>query len=432
MNPLRELKIGLKTLAMRSVVRGLTLTRDPVATVLGRTALADPYPQYERIRARGEVSRHVIGLYLTAGHGTAKSVLRDPRFGVEPAVDHVGVDWNIDAGDAERLAHPMEQSILTMNPPEHTRLRRLVNPWFTASALREFTPRAQEIVDNALDELAARPQFDLVTDYASRVPVEVISALLDIPAADRFQFARWGSVLAGTLDGIRTLSERRAVHRAVSEMTEFLSYLLARRRIGHGDDLVSRLAHTEPGEGGVRELVALVGLLLVAGFETTVNAIGSGALRLMGDTELRTALLDDSELAAPIVEETLRLEPPVQFTLRKALEPVEVAGQELAPGAMLVVLLAGANRDPLVFPDPTRFDPTRANVREHLAFSVGAHYCLGAGLARITATAALDGLFRRLPDLTAAGPVRYKQTRNIRGCSAIPVESAGVRVTAAS
>ncbi|AHH99165.1 cytochrome P450 [Kutzneria albida] len=335
MNPLRELKIGLTTLAMRSVVRGLALTGDPVATVLGRRALADPYPHYERIRARGEVSRHVIGLYLTAGHGTGKAVLRDPRFGVEPAVDHGGVDWNREPGDEYRLVHPMEQSILTMNPPGHTRLRHLVSPWFTPSALREFTPQVHRIVEEALDAVSARARFDLVAEFAARVPIQVISALFDIPAADQVRFARWGSVLTGTLDGIRTMAERRAVHRTVSEMTEFLTDLLARRRTGAGIDMISKLARSELGESsqGVRELVALIGLLLVAGFETTINVIGSGALRLMRDTELRTALLDEPELAAPIVEEIMRLEPPVQFTLRKALEPVTVAGQDLAEGA---------------------------------------------------------------------------------------------------
>jgi cytochrome P450 len=431
MNPLRELKIGLTTVAMRSTVRAVAMTGDPVAKVLGRTALANPYPYYERIRAHGEVSKHFFGLYLTAGHGTGRSVLHDPSFGVEPAVDHGGVDWNLDPGDEHRLIHPIEQSILTMNPPGHTRLRHLVSPWFTPSALREFTPRVHQIVDDALDDISGQAQFDLVDQFAARVPIQVISALFDIPAADQVRFAHWGSVLTCTLDGIRTLAERRAVHDTVSEMTAFLTGLLADRRAGEGTDMVSKLAHSGLGQSddGVRELVALIGLMLVAGFETTINVIGSGALQLMRDPELRTALLDDPDLAAPVVEETLRLEPPVQFTLRKALQPVSVAGQDLAEGTMLVVLIAGANRDPSAFPDPLRFDHTRANVRDHLAFSGGAHYCIGAGLARITAAAALRGLFQRLPGLTQAGPARYKQTRNIRGCSAIPVQHAGTRLS---
>lgn len=425
MNPVRELGIGLKTMAMRSVVRGLALTGDPVATVLGRIALADPYPQYERIRARGRISKHLTGIHLTAEHAIGKSVLRDTRFGVEPAVDHVGVDWNLAPGDEQRLVHPMEQSILVLNPPEHTRLRQLVAPWFTPAAMRSFTPRVNEIVDDALKRVAGRTEFDLIEEFAARVPIQVISALFDIPLADQDRFAHWGGVLTSTLDGIRTLTERRAVHRTVTEMTDYLTDLVARRRRGHGEDMASRLARGELGETeqGVRELVALIGLLLVAGFETTINVIGTGSLRLMRDPELRATLLDEPDLATPIVEETLRLEPPVQFTLRKALEPVTLADQELAAGTMLVVLIAGANRDPQAFPEPLRFDPRRANVRDHLAFSGGAHYCLGAGLARITASAALHGLFDRLPKLTQAAPAQYKRTRNIRGCSTLPVRT---------
>jgi cytochrome P450 len=424
MNVRRSLRAGLTTVTMRSMVRAMAMTGDPVAMVLGRTALADPYPHYERIRAHGEVSKHFVGLYLTAGHGTGKSVLRDPRFGVEPAVDHVGVDWNLDPGDEHRLIHPMEQSILTMNPPGHTRLRHLVAPWFTPAALREFTPRVHQIVEDTLDEVSGHAQFDLMDRFAARVPIRVISALFDIPEAEQARFVRWGSVLTGTLDGIRTLAERRAVHDTVAELTGYLTGLVARRRTGQGADMVSKLARSELGQtqDGVRDLVGLIGLLLVAGFETTINVIGSGALELMRDPALRAALLDDPGLAAPIVEETMRLEPPAQFTLRKALQPVPVAGRDLPAGAMLVVLIAGANRDPSVFPAPSRFDHTRGNVRDHLAFSGGAHYCLGAGLARITAAAALRALFQRLPSLTQAAPARYKRTRNIRGCSTIPVQ----------
>jgi len=426
MKLLTELRLGATTLAMRSMVRGLALTGDPVAKVLARRAAEDPYPLYERIRARGAILRHPIGLHLTADYPTCRSVLRDDDFYVEPAVKHGGIAWAVQDDDEYTLAHPMEQSLLVLNPPGHTRLRKIAAPCFTPKTLGEYTPRVEALAEEFCDRVADRAEFDLVSEFASRVPIEVVRELFDIPDADRAQFLRWGSVLAGTLDGIRTLTERRAVHRAVSEMTAFLDEKIAERRHGSGTDVISRIARAD-GNGlrsNGRDLVALVGLLLVAGFETTINILSEASVRLMRDPALVSALADDPGLAPAVVEETLRIEPPVQFSLRKPGRPVVVDGHPLPKDAMLVVLIAGANRDPSVFPDPARFDPLRPNSRDHLAFSAGIHYCIGAGLARLEAEAALRTLFRRFPRLTLAGAVRYKRTRNIRGCAEVPVRRA--------
>lgn len=426
MQLLTEIRLGATTLAMRSVVRGMALTGDPVARVLARRAAVDPYPLYERIRTRGDIARHPIGLHLTANHAVCRSVLRDNDFYVEPAVKHGGIAWAVEADDEYALAHPMEQSLLMLNPPDHTRLRRIAAPCFTPNVLREYTPRAEAIAARFCDQVADRAEFDLVREFASRVPIEVVRALFDIPDGDREQFLGWGSVLAGTLDGIRTLAERRAVHRAVTELTAFLDEKIRQRRKGSGTDVISRIARadTDGLRANGRDLVALVGLLLVAGFETTINVISEASVRMMREPGLITALADDPGLAPAIVEETLRLEPPVQFTLRKPSAAVTVEGHELPKDSMLVLLLAGANRDPEVFPDPATFNPFRGNSRDHLAFSAGIHYCLGAGLARIEAEAALRTLFDRLPTLTLAGPVRYKRTRNIRGLAEVPVRRA--------
>ena len=423
MTLLTEIRLGATSLAMRSVVRGMAMTGDPVAKVLSRRAAVDPYPLYERIRARGDVARHPIGLHVTADYAACRAVLRDNDFYVEPAVKHGGIAWAVDPDDEYALAHPMEQSLLMLNPPGHTRLRRIAAPAFTPNALREYTPRAEAIAAQFLDQLAGRTEFDLVREFACRVPIEVVRDLFDIPDGDREQFLRWGSILAGTLDGIRTMTERRAVYRAVTELTTFLDEKIQQRRGGGGTDVITRIANAEVDglRANGRDLVALAGLLLVAGFETTINVISEAATRLMREPALITALLDDPGLAPAVVEETLRIEPPVQFTLRKPLKPVVVAGNELATDSMLILLLAGANRDPKVFPEPARFDPLRGNSRDHLAFSAGIHYCLGAGLARIEAEAALRTLFHRMPALTLGGPVRYKRTRNIRGLASVPV-----------
>ena len=423
MKLLTEIRIGATTLAMRSMVRGMALTGDPVAKVLSRRAAVDPYPLYERIRARGDIARHPIGLHITADHAACRKVLRDNDFYVEPAVKHGGIAWAVEQDDDYTLAHPMEQSLLMLNPPGHTRLRRIAAPAFTPNALRDYTPRAEAIAAQFLDELAGRTEFDLVREFASRVPIEVVRDLFDIPDGDREQFLRWGSILAGTLDGIRTLTERHAVHRACTELTSFLDEKIRQRHGGSGTDVITRIANADVDglRANGRDLVALAGLLLVAGFETTINVISEASVRLMRDPALITALNDDPGLAPAVVEETLRIEPPVQFTLRKPRTAVTVEGHELPQDSMLILLLAGANRDPKVFPDPARFDPLRGNSRDHLAFSAGIHYCLGAGLARIEAEAALRTLFARMPRLTPAGPVRYKRTRNIRGLASVPV-----------
>ncbi|GAA1957512.1 cytochrome P450 [Amycolatopsis minnesotensis] len=416
----KEFRLGAKMLAMRALVGTMAAYGDPVARVLGRTALRDPYPAYERIRARGTLTRHPVGLYLTASHATASAILRDSRFRVEPSAAHVGVDWNIRPGDEHALVHPMEQSILTMNPPEHTRLRRLVAPWFTPKALRERRTRIETVVEEHLD--AAGTRFDLVADFAARVPIAVICDLFDLSDREHRRFAHWGATLAGTLDGIRTPGERRAVHAVTADMTGFFTALLARRRREPGDDLVSGLLAAEIDGEPVRErdLVALAGLVLVAGFETTVNLISGGALALLAAPEQREVLAGDP---AAVADEVLRFTTPVQFTLRLPAEPVEIAGTTLPAGAMVAVLLAAANRDPAVFTDPHRFDLRRGNAREHLAFSSGIHYCLGAGLAKLETEIALAALFRRFPVLRLAGPVAYRRARNIRGPLSVPLHT---------
>lgn len=425
-----DLRAGAVSLTTRTVVRAMALSGDPVMRVLGRRAPADPYPEYERIRARGTVSRHPLGLHVTADHAVSRAALRDSRWGVGPTRKRPGaLDWLVAAGEEERLIHPVDESLLVLNPPAHTRLRRIASPLFTPHAMRDMTPAVEKVVTRILDEVADREQFDLVADFARRIPLEVICDLFAVPGADRDTFVRWGGVMANTLDGIRTLGERRDVRRVLAEMTEFLGDLVEERRREPGDDLVSRLAAAapegEPLDG--RTLVVLVGMLLIAGFETVVNAIAGAAVALLEHPDQKALLLDDLDLAAEAVEEFLRYDPPVQVLLRVAQEPVTLAGLSLPTGAMLAIALGGANRDPAVFDEPHRFDLRRANKRDHLAFSAGIHYCLGAGLARLEGELALRHLFSRMPRLALAGEPRLRPVRNIRGPGTVPVRARGTR-----
>ncbi|MEU6083452.1 cytochrome P450 [Streptomyces sp. NPDC047108] len=419
----KEIRAGAITLRTRATVRTLALMGDPLMRVLAPRAMPDPYPEYERIRARGPMSRHPIGLYLTADHAISRAALSDPRLGVGPATQRGGIDWNVLSGDEERLIHPLEESLLVLDPPEHTALRRAASPLFAPHAVRDLAPRIEKVVSGILDEVERRERFDLVGDFSRRIPIQVICELFGIPDADHATFVRWGTVLSDTLDGIRTFGERRAVRSVLAEMTDFLRTLVGQRRGKPGDDVLSRLAAAEPDGRPVEEraLIALVGTLLIAGFETTVNVIAGAAVELMRRPHTKAVLVDDPGCAAEVVEETLRFEPPVQVLMRCAREPVTLGGAALPAGAMLAIVVAGANRDPAVFADPHRFDPQRTNNRDHLAFSSGAHYCLGAGLARLEAEVALRRLFTRMPRLEMTGEPHLRRTRNIRGHISVPV-----------
>lgn len=410
----------------RNIVRFHALRGDPGGRLFGLRPGRDPYPEYERVRAAGTLVHSRMGLHLTASYDLCNALVRDQRFGVLPAGALSPVDSTAYAADGRRLVNPVEESFLVRNPPDHTRLRRLVSPWFTPRALRDQVPVIERVVEEFLDELSDRPSFDVVDDFAVRVPIKVIAGLLGVPAGDHASFARWGSALVNALDGVRDMREMRALHAGLTEFDAFLSDLVEHRRRNPGTDVVSALATDD--DLAREDLLATTELLLVAGFETTVNLIGNAVLAVLAHPHVRQRLIeDDADYADQVVEETLRLDPPVQYTVRVPFQPAEVAGVHLRTGSPVALLLAGANRDPAVFADPHRFEPGRENAREHLSFSSGIHYCLGAGLARIEGAAAVRGLFRRFPDLRATGRVQRRPSRVIRGAQHLPVVSGATK-----
>lgn len=428
-----DLLTAARLAAGRALVWGFAVSGDHGARILRVTPVVDPYPHYERVRDSGELYLSRLRLHLTASHALSSSILRDPRFGVVPADEFTSVDWTEGASDPGSLAHPIEDSLLGLDPPAHTRLRRIASPWFTPRAIRQRTESIERVVREHLDEIGTRDRFDLMRDFASRVPVRVICDLFGIQQADHSRLMRWGSILGNTLDGIRTLTELRQVRWAVGEMGEFFDDLVARRRREPGDDVLSGLLGARPdGEELSRnDLVALAGLLLGAGFETTVNLIGNGVLALLANPEAKRLIVDEPQRAADVTDEVLRYDPPVQYTARLNHEPLTIAGTELPKRSTVALLLAGANRDPAVFSEPHRFDPLRPNNREHLSFSSGVHYCLGAGLARLEGEVALRELFTRFPDLRQAAPARRRPSRTIRGVLDLPVSVGSRRFTAA-
>ncbi|GGU84765.1 putative cytochrome P450 140 [Lentzea flava] len=398
---------------------GINHLGDPYARVIVSPPDRDPYAMYEKVRAQGDMVRSKMGAYVSPSHEICNSVLRDNRF-ITATFDEASMVPITLVKDGEKIVNPVQDSFLMMNPPHHTRLRKLVQPFFTPRALKDRTASIQKIVTDYLDRLDGR--FDVVTEFAAQVPIQVIADLLGVPDDDKATFARWGSALAETLDGVWSYKQLKNLHATIIEYNDFIDGLMDERRRNPKDDIVSHLV-TQHADLSREDLVATSGLLLFAGFETTVNLIGNGVLKAFENPHTVAPLAQSPEYAEGFVEEVLRLDPPVQYTIRWAKDRLELAGVTLPKGMPVMLLLAAANRDPRVFPDPLKFDPTRSNAREHLAFSAGIHYCIGAGLSRIEGAIALHELFKRFPDLAPDGPVARRKSKLIRGALRLPVRA---------
>jgi cytochrome P450 len=393
------------------------LRGDPMARLELRPGRDNPYAIYEQLRAGGPLTPTRLGNWVSTSHPVCRSVLRDRRFGVRPPGATTGT-----AG--------LDLSFLEMNPPDHTRLRRLVQPPFSPRHLAGLAPRVERTVHQLLDAAPAGRTFDLVSTLAAPLPITVITDLLGIPDADAAAFARYGTLIGGALDGIRSLRHAARLQAADSELNALFLSLFELRRREPADDLVSRLVAAEGDRITPTELIPLCALLLVAGFETTVNAVGNAVNALLDHPDQWAALCADPAGVAPrAVEEALRYDPPVQRTGRFAMEPLTLAGRDFGPGQYVTTLIGAANRDPDVFPEPDRFDIFREPTGDHLAFSAGIHYCVGQPLAVLEITTALRCLAERMPGLRRAGEVRRRNASTIRGPIHLPVRAGSGRVS---
>jgi cytochrome P450 len=315
-------------------------------------------------------------------------------------------------------------TMLSIDPPDHTRMRSLVNKAFTPRQVERVRPHMQEIADELLDALPEPGRMDVVADFAVPFPIIVIAEMLGIPATDRARFKAWSTDIAATLSGPFLPPEvlERSV-RSSNELADYFRDQISRRRVEPRDDLLSALCAVEE-QGDLLsedELIATCILLLIAGNETTTNLIGSGMLTLLEYADERRKLQADPSLMPGAVEEMLRFEPPAQMTSRIAAEDIELRGCRFEPGQVVLTALAAANRDPEVFPEPDRFDITRQPNR-HLSFGHGIHYCLGAPLAVIEARIAFESLLRRMPEPEAAFEVPAWGTSFVlRGLKSLPV-----------
>ncbi|WP_030724108.1 cytochrome P450 family protein [Streptomyces sp. NRRL F-2580] len=385
--------------------------------------LADPFPLYRQLREDGPVRRVVIagGLeaWLVTRYEDGLAALSEPRLSSDVR----------DASDTRLLRQlpetereSMLSNMLRSDPPDHTRLRRLVSKAFTARRVAAMRPRIQAIADGLLDAVVPHGRADLIADFALPLPVTVISELLGVPVDDRHDFQHWTDRMI--MRGAEP-PDPAVVNEAWQHMRAYVSELIRAKRAAPGEDLLSGLitARDEERQLSEDELIAMVFLLLAAGYITTVNLIGGGIAMLLAHPDQLDLLLSDPELLPGAVEEFLRYDGPVSPGIaRFAREDVKIAGAPIPRGATVLIASAIADRDPARFPDPDHLDITRQD-NPHLAFGHGIHYCLGAPLARLEGQIAIGTALRRLPGLALAvsrDEIRWRPG-GLRGPQSLPV-----------
>lgn len=409
----------------RTVLQRAARKGDLQGKLLQASRGGDPFPVFEEIRSHGPVYSGKFAS-VTTSLPVVREVLSSNDFRAGFDVSDLGgpigtiFGWAMDP----TLLGPLEPpSLLVTEPPDHTRYRKLVTRVFSVKAVAKLRDRTELIAAELLDALEGRDTVELVESYCTLLPVTVIAEVLGVPIEERERVLGFGAAAAPSLDLGLTWPQFRSVENALAEFSTWLGTHLERLRAEPGEDLLSQLvAAREDGVGlNERELKATAGLVLAAGFETTVNLLGNGVALLRRHPDQLQQLVDDPGLWPNAVDEMLRIDPPVLLTGRSAIRDTVVAGQPIPRGRVVTTVLAAANRDPEVFTDPARFDVTRENAKEHVAFSSGRHYCLGAALARMEGEVGLRALFDRYPDLQTLPGARRRNTRILRGYDTLPV-----------
>jgi cytochrome P450 len=384
---------------------------------------ANPYPVYREILDGGPMQMPESTLHVLSSFADCDEVLRHPD-SCSDRLKSTAAQQAIAAGEQPRpFGTP---GFLFLDPPDHTRLRKLVSKAFSPKVVKGLAPDITGLVDDLLDNVEETGQFDVIEGLAHPLPVAVICRLLGVPIEDEPEFSAASTLLAQGLDPFVTFSGEtqglEARMQAGLWLRGYLRELLERRRSQPADDLMSALISVEESGDQLteEEIVATCNLLLIAGHETTVNLIANGILAMLRNREHWTALSADPDRASAIIEETLRYDPPVQLASRVAGADMEIGSISVPKGDIMMVLLAAAHRDPAVAERPDEFDPTRGSIR-HLAFGHGPHFCLGAPLARMEAAVALSAVTKRFPDARLAGEPTYKPHVTLRGMARLDV-----------
>jgi cytochrome P450 len=385
---------------------------------------ADPYRVYSQFRDRGPMQLPESNLTVFSAYRDCDEALRHPSSSADRLKSTVAQRL---LAEGAIVRPPGSQMFLFRDPPDHTRLRKLVSKAFVPKVVNELQPEIAELVDGLLDRIAERGRFDVVSDLAYPLPVAVICRLLGVPLADEPEFGRASALLAQALDPFFAITGEPSEGlqeriRAGQWLREYLYDLIQRRRSNPGDDLMSRLIAVEESGDQLAEdeIVSTCSLLLIAGHETTVNLIANAILAMLRHATQWAALGAHADRAPAVIEETLRYDPPVQLVARIATDDMTIGDTRVAKGDSMMLLLAAAQHDPAEFERPEAFDPDR-NAFRHLAFGKGLHYCLGAPLARLEAAAALSAVTARFPDARLDGEPVYKRNVTLRGLSTLSV-----------
>ena len=387
----------------------------------------DPYPQYAVMRAQAPVYQHPFGFWLLTGYDEVSWLL---RAGLSVEDDNVAADSLLrqmrEAMYGDETPRASARSMLDRDPPDHTRLRRLVSKAFTPRAIQALRPRITDLVDGMLGAMAEQRRVDLVDALAFPLPFAVIAEMLGTPPADHARIRQLSGTVVRSLEPVADPDLVAQIVAADEELTQIAGEMIAWKRANPADDLLTALIHAEDDGDALddEELVAQTLLLYIAGHETTVNVIAGGTLALLRHPGQLALLREDPALVGNAVEELLRYDSPVQASRRITLEPVTVAGTAIPAGAFVMASLGSANRDERYWgPGAAELNLRRENARQHVSFGAGPHHCLGASLARLEASIAFERLVTRFPGLALDGDVVWNGRINLRGPAHLPVSA---------
>ena len=387
---------------------------------LSTRTIQNPYPVYDRIRQtdRAFVARGLQGNTILTHHTDVRAFTRqDKLLSHDPA--KFGLRDN-------RVSDPDNKNLLNLDPPEHTRLRKLVVKAFTPRTLRALEPQIRRTAHGLLNAVEDPSGFDFVQAFALPLPIHTIAIMLGVPEEDYEKFTAWTLARARFVEPVISSGERRAGDRAGKELFDYFRPIVRDRKANPRMDIVTELARAEE-EGDKlteQEVLGLLRLLLVAGSETTVSLLGSGLLALLQHPDQQEQLRSNFDLIPGAVEEMLRYDAPLQLSIRMAYEDCEINGLKVKARQRFLLMLGAANRDPAAFPEPGRFDIHRRMDAEIMSFSGGIHYCLGAALARMEARIAFEALYERFGTLRLlTNRPKYRRAINLRSLESLPVRA---------
>ncbi|GDX26211.1 cytochrome P450 [Actinomycetes bacterium] len=390
---------------------------------------ANPYPFYQALREQDPVHTTDVGNIVLTRYEDVSTTLRSNDFSRDiEASANEPTDPLWIAKRERRKGREGAKTILNLDPPDHTRLRRLVSKAFTPTAIDRLRPRIQQLVDDVLDKAAKNGGMELVDEMAFPIPFQVISDLLAMPTDRSDELREWGQLITLSLEPTSTLEDLDRTDGALNEMIPYLFTIIEDRRSHPGDDLLSALIAVED-EGdnlGLDELISFVVLLYIAGHETTVNLIGNSINALLRFPDQLSLWHNNPSLANRAVDELLRFDGPVQQTVRVPIVPMTYQSLQgpvtVQPGTIVTTLLGAGNHDPAMFADPHILKLDRANSNRHLAFAGGIHYCLGASLAKLEAEIAVGSMVARFPNMHAVGDITWRDRLTIRGVDHLQLE----------